>query len=170
MPSLPAAAPLPARDLLAGPPRTGRVVGVHPSCGYVVTDPPEPRLVAVETADALGLPCALRVGLDRVDRPLAGVSVGDRALVGSGCVEAGPLTVRVVRWWAPPVVRAPSRSEPRWAELAGLLRDVRPPVDLNRGHHDVNPLELIDQYGTVVACKLACVCMQPLGLPVVPEV
>jgi hypothetical protein len=143
MPSLPAAAPLPARDLLAGPPRTGRVVGVHPSCLYVVTDPPEPRLVAVETADALGLPCALRLGLDRGDRPFAGVSSGDRARVGDHRVELGGPTVRVVRWWAPPVVRPPSGGEPRWAELAGLLRDVRPPARLDDGHHDADPLELL---------------------------
>src|SRR5215207_4104762 len=89
MPSLPAAAPLPARDLLAGPPRRARVVGVHPSCVYVVTDPAEPRLVAAETADALGLPCALRLGLDRGDRPFAGVSPGDPARVGGHRVELG---------------------------------------------------------------------------------
>jgi len=134
MPSLPAAAPLPARDLLAGPPRRARVVGVHPSCVYVVTDPAEPRLVAAETADALGLPCALRLGLDRGDRPFAGVSPGDPARVGGHRVELGPLTVRVVRWWAPPVVRRPlvrpsSGGPPRWVDLAELLRGVPPPVD-----------------------------------------
>jgi hypothetical protein len=134
MPSLPAAAPLPARDLLTGPPRHGRVVGVHPSCVYVVTDPAEPRLVGVETADALGLPCALRLGLDGTDRPFAGVSPGDPARVGAHQVGLGPLTVRIVRWWAPPVVRPPavrpsSGGPPRWADLAERLRDVPPPVD-----------------------------------------
>jgi len=134
MPSLPAAAPLPARDLLTGPPRPGRVVGVHPSCVYVVTDPAEPRLVGLETADALGLPCALRLGLDGSDRPFAGVSAGDPALVGAHHVGLGRLTVRVVRWWAPPVVRPPvlrpsSGGPPRWVDLAELLRDVPPPVD-----------------------------------------
>ena len=142
MPSLPAAAPLPARDLLAGPLRTGRVVGMHPSCVYVVTDPAEPRLVAVETADALGLPCALRLGLDRGDRPFAGVSPGDRARVGEDRVEAGPLTLRVVRWWAPPVVRPPSGGPPRWPDLAELLRDVPAPVDLD-GHPDADPHALL---------------------------
>lgn len=131
MPFVPAAAPLPARDLLAGPPRTGRVVGVHPSGVYVVTDPAGPRVVAVETADALGLPCALRLGLDRRDRPFAGVSAGDPARVGEHRVEVGPLTVRVARWWAPPVVRPPTGGPPRWADLAGLLRDVPPPVELD---------------------------------------
>ena len=142
MPSLPAAAPLPARDLLSGPPRTGRVAGVHPSCVYVVTDPAGPPVVAVETADALGLPCALRLGLDRADRPFAGVAVGDRALAGAGCLEVGPLTLRVARWWAPPVVRPPSGGAPRWGGLAGLLRDVRPPLEL-AAHDDPDPTTLL---------------------------
>jgi hypothetical protein len=130
MPSLPAAAPLPARALLTGTVRAGRVVGLHPSCAYVLTDPPEPRLVAVETADALGLPCALRLGLDARDRPLAGADVGQEALVGARSVAVGPVTVRVARWWAPPVVRPPQDGPPRWGDLAELLRDVRPPVDV----------------------------------------
>jgi len=142
MPSLPAAAPLPARDLLADPSRTGQVVGVHPTCVYVVTDPPEPLVVAVETADALGLPCALRLGLDRRHRPFSGVSAGDPARVGERRVEVGPLTVRVARWWAPPVVRPPRGGAPRWADLAGLLRDVPPPVDLD-GRRDLDPLDLL---------------------------
>ena len=142
MPSLPAAAPAPARDLLTGPPRSGRVVGVHPSCVYVVTDPADSRLVAVETADALGLPCALRLGLDRGDRPFAGVAPGHPAPVGDQRVEVGPLTVRVVRWWAPPVVRPPSGRPPRWAALAGLLRDVRPPVGLD-GNPEPDPRDLL---------------------------
>jgi hypothetical protein len=134
MPSVPAAAPLPARDLLTGPPRPGRVVGVHPSCVYVVSDTAEPRLVGVETADALGLPCALRLGLDAADRPFAAVSPGDPARVGAHRVELGPLTVQVVRWWAPPMVRppvaGPSRGgPPRWVDLAEHLRDVPAPVD-----------------------------------------
>ena len=137
MPSLPAAAPLPARALLTGTVRAGRVVGLHPSCAYVLTDPPERRLLAVETADALGLPCALRLGLDRRDDPFAGVAVGQRALVGTGSVVVGPLTVRVARWWSPPVVRPPRDGPPRWADLAGLLRDVRPPVDVAGDPHDL---------------------------------
>ena len=48
------------RDLLVAPARAGRVVGVHPTCVYVslaADSDTGPDLVALETADALGLPC-----------------------------------------------------------------------------------------------------------------
>lgn len=136
MASLPAAAPLPAHALLTGPVRPGRVVGVHPSCVYVVSDPGE--VVAVETADGLGLPCALRLGLDRDARPFRAVAVGDPAAVGAGRVVAGPFAAEVVRWWAPPVVRRPHDRQPQWQEaLEGLLRDVRPPVDPALAPHEL---------------------------------
>ena len=144
MASLPAAAPLPARSLLTGPPRSGRVVGVHPSCVYVVSDPgPHPVVVAVETADGVGLPCALRLGLDRAAAPFAAVRAGDPATVGDGVVVTGPVEVRVVRWWVPPVVRpgtdlgGAARAAARSA-LERLLRDVRPPVD-----PDLEPRDLL---------------------------
>ena len=135
MASLPAAAPLPARALLTGPVRAGRVVGVHPSCVYVVSDPGD--VVAVETAEGLGLPCALRLGLDRDTRPFREVAVGDPAAVGAGRVVAGAIAAEVVRWWAPPVVRRPRDRPPRWHALGGLLRDVRPPVDPALAPHEL---------------------------------
>ena len=140
MASLPAAAPLPARPRLTGASRPGRVVGVHPSCVYVVSDQGEAHssVVAVETADGVGLPCALRLGLDRAAAPFAAVRVGDPAAVGDGHVVAGPVTVRVVRWWSPPVVRPWLGAGHPWETLAGLLRDVRPPVD-----PDLDPHELL---------------------------
>ena len=64
------------------------------------------------------------------------------ARVGDHRVEVGGLTVRVVRWWAPPVVRPPSGGPPRWADLAGLLRDVRTPGGPD-GHHDAGPHDLL---------------------------
>jgi hypothetical protein len=60
--ALPGAASAAVRDLLAGPARRGRVLGVHPACVYVRVDD---EMVAVETADGLGLPCAVRLGVDR---------------------------------------------------------------------------------------------------------
>ena len=71
--------------------RVGSSVCTPPACTSSA-DPAEPRLVALETADALGLPCALRLGLDRRDRPFAGVAVG-RA--GAGRRAAGS---RSARW------------------------------------------------------------------------
>jgi len=134
MASLPAAAPSPSRSRLTGPARRGRVVGVHPSCVYVASDPAGgiPEVVAVETADGVGLPCALRLGLDRAAAPFAVVRVGHPARIGNGVLVAGPLEVRVVRWWAPPVVQPWPGDGPREQtrkQLAQLLRDVPPPVD-----------------------------------------
>ncbi len=141
MASLPVAAPLPARTHLTGPLRPGRVVGVHPSCLYVVSDPDRPdgtgSVVAVETADGVGLPCALRLGIDLAAAPFAAIEVGDRATVGEGRVVAGEIEARVVRWWSPPTVRPWGRQSPRWHELEGLLRDVRPPVDPDLDPHDL---------------------------------
>ena len=151
MASLPAAAPMPARSRLTGPPRSGRVVGVHPTCVYVLSDRGHDGgdLHAVETADGVGLPCALRLGLDRSTAPFAAVRVGDPATVGHGLLRAGPLAVRVVRWWSPPSVR-PAVDRTRRADqadlpgpgarlrvLEGLLRDVRPPVDPDLDPHDL---------------------------------
>lgn len=115
--TLPGAASTTLRDLLSAPAATGRVVGVHRACAYVVIGP---DLVAVETADALGLPCSVRLGVDGSARPFAGVRPGDPALVGAGRVVAGGLTVPVVRWWAPRRVRAPRRPEVPGPDVAGL--------------------------------------------------
>jgi hypothetical protein len=126
---LPGAASTAVRDLLTGPPRAGRVVGVHLSCVYVVAGR---ELVALETADGLGLPCAVRVGVDRSAAPFTGLRQGDAALVGAGQVVAGPLTVPVARWLQPPRTRPgkdASRVAPRVTATAGLLAAHPCPVD-----------------------------------------
>lgn len=104
MRSIPGAASTAVRDLLGGPVTAGRVVGVHPTCRYVVSGT---ELVAIETADGLGLPCSVRLGADRSADAFAGVRQGDLAAVGAGQVVAGSLTVPVVRWWAPRRPRPP---------------------------------------------------------------
>lgn len=104
MRTLPGAASTAVRDLVAAPARAGRVVGVHPACVYVslaADSGTGTGLVALETADALGLPCSVRLGVDRSARPFADVRAGDVALVGSGHVVTGLLSVTVVRWWEP---------------------------------------------------------------------
>ena len=136
MASLPAAAPLPARALLPCPSREGWVAGVHHSCMYVLSGP---DLVVVETADGVGLPCALRLGVDAVAAPFGAVRPGSSASVGAGRLIAGPVTVEVVRWWAPPGVRRPGRDRPPAAAtgLGELLGDVPPPVDPSLDPHDL---------------------------------
>ncbi len=78
------------RDVLSGPPRSARVVGVHPSCVYLLAGS---ELLALETSDALGLPCAVRLAAVRADGPFAGVRRDDAAEVGDGLLRAGPVTV-----------------------------------------------------------------------------
>jgi hypothetical protein len=57
--------------------------------------------VAVETADALRLPCAVVLAELGRARPLAGVRPGDPVVAGDRSLRLGALTVQVVRWWAP---------------------------------------------------------------------
>ena len=115
------------RDVLSGPPRSARVVGVHPSCVYLLAGS---ELLALETADALGLPCAVRLAAVRADGPFAGVRRDDAAEVGDGLLRAGPVTVRVARWWAPRAPRA-GRSAGRHGRLAELLAGHPAPVPVD---------------------------------------
>ena len=127
------AASVAIRDLLTGPPRAARVVGVHPSCVYVVAGD---ELVALESADALGLPCSVRLGVDRATGPFTGVRLGDPAAVGGGTVTAGPLTVTVGRWWAPRQPRRPLSAQdnvprPRTDVAAAMLATQPCPVPVD---------------------------------------
>jgi hypothetical protein len=106
--TLPGAASTAVRDLLA-PGRRGRVVAVFPTCVYVEL---EGRLVALEAAGGLRLPCAVLLGVGPAARPLAGVRVADVASTGPGGLRVGPLTVRVARWWAPAAPRGAKALQP----------------------------------------------------------
>lgn len=97
-PSWPGAAPTGLARLLAGPVREARVVGVHPTCVYLLVGA---QLVAVETADAVGLPCAVRLGVDAELRPFRAVRRETPALVGDARIAIGSMAVPVIRWWAP---------------------------------------------------------------------
>jgi hypothetical protein len=129
MPVLPGAASTAVRDLLTGGRGVGRVVGVHPACVYVLAGGSD--VVAVESADGLGMPCAVRLGADRNAGPFVHVRQGDRAVLGEGAVRAGPLEVRVARWWAPRVPRPPAvagNARARADILAVLLAGHPAPV------------------------------------------
>ena len=102
----PAAASLAVRDLLAGPARAGRVVAVFPTCAYADI---AGVLVALETHDALRLPCAVVLSARRADSPLAEVRVGDAVFSGARELRLGSVAVRVTRWWPPARPRAAAR-------------------------------------------------------------
>jgi hypothetical protein len=94
----PGAASLAVRDLLEGDPRTGRVVAVFPSCAYADVGG---RLVSLESADALRLPCAVVLADPTRARPLDDLCPGDPVLAGDRRLQLGALTLEVARWWTP---------------------------------------------------------------------
>jgi hypothetical protein len=98
VPAVPAAASELLRPLVAGPPAAGRVVAAFPGCVYADLGG---RLLAVEAADGLGLPCAVTVAAGVADRPFAAVSPGQPASTADGVLRVGPQVVRVARWWRP---------------------------------------------------------------------
>jgi uncharacterized protein DUF2877 len=124
----PAAASLAVRGLLDGEPRAGRVVAVFPRAVYAEV---AGRLVSVETADALRLPCAVVLADSAHDRPLACVHPRDPVRAGGRRLQLGDLTLDIVRWWAPAKPRgavpgdargATRRTAGRWDRLVlGLL-------------------------------------------------
>jgi hypothetical protein len=121
------AASLAVRDLLTGPARSGRLVAAFPRCAYVDVGG---RLVALEAADGLRLPCAVTLAVAARQRPLAGLAPGDEVTAGDRRLVVGDLVVEVGRWWAPSrprVAAVPSAVDvpaaaPGWDRLVlGLL-------------------------------------------------
>jgi hypothetical protein len=100
------------RDLLVGPARSGRLVAAFPRCGYADVGG---RLVALEAADGLRLPCAVTLAVPAAQRPLAGLAAGDEVTAGDRRFVVGDLVVEVGRWWAP--ARPRNAADP--AEVAG---------------------------------------------------
>lgn len=97
-PTHPGAASTVLRGLLTGPDREARVLGSHRTCVYLQVGS---EVLVIESADALGLPCAVRLGIDSGSAALQGVRRTDPATVGRGVLAVGELNVRVARWWAP---------------------------------------------------------------------
>lgn len=118
------------RDLVTGPERGGRVLGVFPTAVYVRVDGSR-DVLALETTDALRLPTALVLAADVVRDPFAGIRTGDPAVVGRAAVAAGTVRTRVVRWWRPRRARpvappGPAAPAPVPVPAPALLPDVSP--------------------------------------------
>lgn len=128
--AVPVAASSAVRGLLDGPERAGRVLAVFGSAMYVqvYADLPgerHPSLVALVTADAVRLPCAVVLAAHAADRPFAGLTPESAAALGAGSLHVGRLVVRPVRWWAPPLARPPldrTALRPAVTALEGALR------------------------------------------------
>ena len=115
------------RDLLTGPARPGRVVAAFPRCAYLDVSG---RLVALEAADGLRLPCAVTLAAPAARRPLTGLEPGAAVTAGGRRLVVGELMVEVGRWWAPsrprdaavPSAGARPAAAPGWDRLVlGLL-------------------------------------------------
>lgn len=111
------------RDLLTGPGRPAHVAGVHDRCVYLTVGA---DVVAVETADAVGLPCAVRLGVDAANGPLSVVRRNAPAVVGDGRLLLGHLTVEVTRWWQPRRVRPAHGADPARADALADALATRP--------------------------------------------
>ena len=100
------AASLAVRQPLTGPRRQARVIAARPVAVYLELPPPaaEPRVLVLTAAGTSRLPNAVAVS-DRLDRLVPEVS--GESWVGRGVVQAGQLTVRVLRWWDPSPVLGP---------------------------------------------------------------
>jgi Protein of unknown function (DUF2877) len=129
------------RQLVSGPRRSGRVLGVFPTAVYVAVDAERGadggpqggiELVAVETADGLGLPSAATLAAHSSTRPLHAIRAGDAAHVGEGSLDIGPLAFDVVRWWSPRRPRAVENEtydDARLTAVSQLLPSLSPELD-----------------------------------------
>lgn len=95
-PALAADAGASLAELLTAPGRPARVLAAFPTAVYLLPD--GARAVAVEAADGVGLPNALRLHRPAAACDLEAVPVDGPATVGDGRVTLGGLDVTVDRW------------------------------------------------------------------------
>ena len=121
---VPVAAATALRDLLGGSAQTAVVRGVFATAVYLdIGD----EVVAIVTADALRLPCALVTAAPSSARPFAGIREGDTAAVGAGAVSVAGRRFLVRRWWRPAPLRA-LHLGPRLAAHADALEELLLPL------------------------------------------
>jgi hypothetical protein len=124
-------ASLAVRQPLTGPRSPARMVAAGPASMHLElpATAAEPRVLVLTAADTSRLPNAVTLapsGADRVGgEPGAGQhwadgGAGGEAWVGRGGIQAGELTVRVLRWWDPSPVLGPL-SRVRVEQGAGAL-------------------------------------------------
>jgi hypothetical protein len=93
-----AAASTALRSALGAGDRCGRVLGVFPSAVYAELGD---ELIALETSDALRLPCAVVLPVPAAARPFAGLQAGDPVTAKGALLTVGGRTAVVARWWRP---------------------------------------------------------------------
>ena len=102
------AASLAVRQPLTGERRPARVIAARPSALYLELQPPadEPRVLVITSAGTPRLPNAITVSQAGLDL-FVPAEVTAESWIGRSVVQAGQLTVRVLRWWDPSPVLGP---------------------------------------------------------------
>lgn len=83
-------------DVVRGAPRPARVLAAFPAAVYLLPD--GSRAIAIEAADGVGLPNALRLHRPAAGLDLAAVSCDATAAVGGGRIAVADHVVTVDRW------------------------------------------------------------------------
>jgi hypothetical protein len=136
-------------EILAGPVRSGTVVGAHPAAAYLQlgsTDakPSEAaQLVAIVRAEAVRLPCAVVLG-PRQDVP-ASLKPGVAVQVGQGAIAWAGGRLTVTRWWTPDRVRDGRNTPPATRPGTDVLRSRVALLATRSGGH-----QLPDGVGSVI--------------------
>ncbi len=102
------AASLAVRQPVTGPRSETRVIAAHPAAVYLELPPSaaEPRVLVLTAAGTPRPPNAIAVSRGGADR-FVPAEVSGECWIGRSVVQAGELTVRVLRWWDPSPVLGP---------------------------------------------------------------
>lgn len=133
---LPGAASVALRPTVCRPPGSAAVLASFPtavylSCGTAAAGD-RPTVLALVTRDALRLPNAVVLPVLATARLFHAVAPGDPAWVGSGAVWAGPLRIRVRRWWSAAVPARPHHHTELAHRLGALGRALGTEPDVVR--------------------------------------
>ncbi|GAA4940604.1 hypothetical protein GCM10023224_22890 [Streptomonospora halophila] len=125
----PAAASSALYDIVSGPFRPSRILGVSRLAVYLeIEDPHEATVIALLARDAVRLPNGLVLVDTQSVGPFADVAEATSVRIGRCSAvfdgPTGPRTVRAGRWWRPPLPRTarPDRLAAAAAELDRALR------------------------------------------------
>ncbi|EXG79421.1 DUF2877 domain-containing protein [Cryptosporangium arvum] len=120
--TLPGAASMALAPVLSGPTRSVTVTAALPRALYLATGDPHVPALCVIAADAVRVPCAIRLG---PGVPVPTAVVGSTAYVGDGRLAVGDRAVAVTRWWRP------SRPRVQLSDLHARQRALRTDADVS---------------------------------------
>jgi hypothetical protein len=127
------AASLAVRQPVTGPRSEARVIAARPAAVYLELPPPaaEPRVLVLTAAGTSRPPNAIAVSQGSAG-PFVPDEVTGECWIGRSAVQAGQLTVRVLRWWDPSPVLGPL-SRARLEQGAAALHRASASADRGPG-------------------------------------